>query len=58
MPDYKDLYLDFMHTTEQAIRLLIEAQRRCEEVILSEAEPLTEEEPAGVSAAEKKDRIF
>lgn len=44
MPDYKKLYHDLMNSSEQAIRILIEAQRRCEDAILSEAVELTEEE--------------
>ncbi|MBU5625768.1 hypothetical protein KQI82_02315 [Oscillibacter sp. MSJ-2] len=44
MPDYKKLYLDLMYSSEQAIRMLIEAQKRCEDAVLSEAVELTEEE--------------
>ena len=35
MPDYKSLYMHMAHVTEEAIRLLIAAQRECEEEILS-----------------------
>ena len=35
MPDYKSLYMHMAHVTEGVIRLLIAAQRECEEEILS-----------------------
>ena len=38
MSDYEEMYLTLMRATEQAIRLLIEAQRRCEEIYLSAGE--------------------
>ena len=31
MPDYKELYLAMMRETEKAIRILVEAQKTCEE---------------------------
>ena len=36
--DYREMYLTLMRATEQAIRLLIEAQRKCEELYLAKAE--------------------
>lgn len=39
MPDYKEMYLKMMRASEQAIRVLIEAQRECEELYLSAPEP-------------------
>ncbi len=42
--DYKELYCKLFRATEAAIRLLIEAQRDCEEAYLTageRAEPLT-----------------
>jgi len=44
MPDYKEMYLTMMRTVEEAIRLLIEAQQKCEELYLSAADH--EEEPS------------
>lgn len=38
MPDYKELYLKMVRASEQAIRALVEAQRECEEAILSAPE--------------------
>lgn len=38
MPDYKKMYLTLLHGTEQAITALIEAQRACEEIYISEPE--------------------
>ncbi len=39
MPDYKELYLNMMRATEKAIRILIQAQKECEELYLSMPEP-------------------
>ncbi len=36
--DYKELYLDLFRATEKAINILIDAQQRCEEKIISEDE--------------------
>ena len=33
--NYKDMYLTMMRATEDAIRILIEAQRKCEELYLT-----------------------
>lgn len=38
MPDYKQMYLTLFRATEQAINTLIEAQRACEELYISEPE--------------------
>lgn len=38
MADYKAMYLELSRKTEQAIRLLIEAQQRCEEIYIAENE--------------------
>jgi len=38
MADYKELYLEMMRASERAIRVLIEAQQRCEEQIIAEAD--------------------
>ena len=32
--DYKDMYLKLMRAAEDAIRILIEAQRECEEMYI------------------------
>ncbi len=36
--DYKEMYLKMVRATEQAIRILIEAQQECEEMYLNEEE--------------------
>ena len=36
MPDYKELYLTMVRASEQAIRILIEAQQECEERYVSD----------------------
>ena len=42
MPDYQEMYLTLMRATERAIRTLIEAQQKCEELYLdAEEAPLT-----------------
>lgn len=38
MPDYKELYFSLMRETEKAIRTLIEAQQKCEELYLQQSE--------------------
>ena len=42
MPDYKELYLTMMRASEQAIRILIQAQQDCEERYLSEGPTVLE----------------
>lgn len=39
MPDYKKMYLEMVRETEKAIHILIDAQRRCEEMYISSPEP-------------------
>ena len=36
MADYKALYLEMMRASEKSIRILIDAQKKCEEQILAE----------------------
>lgn len=38
MTDYKELYLKMLRATESAMRILIDAQRECEELYLSSDE--------------------
>ena len=49
MPDYEKMYLDLFRASEEALDILIAAQRRCEEMYLSaESEkPAQAEERAG-----------
>lgn len=37
--DYKEMYLKMVRASEQAIRILVEAQRECEELYMSQPEP-------------------
>ncbi len=39
MPDYKKMYLTLVKASEEAIELLIAAQRECEELYISGQEP-------------------
>lgn len=39
MPDYKKMYLTMFQASEDAINLLIQAQRRCEELYMASPEP-------------------
>lgn len=39
MPNYKEMYLHLFRETEKSINILIEAQRRCEEMFLNAPEP-------------------
>jgi len=38
MPDYKEMYLEMVRETEKAINILIDVQRRCEEMYVSAPE--------------------
>lgn len=38
MPDYKEMYLTLFRATEQAIELLIAAQRTCEDMYVNAPE--------------------
>ena len=35
MADYKEMYLKMMRASEEAIRILVQAQQECEEMYLS-----------------------
>ena len=37
--DYKEMYLKMVRASEQAINILVEAQRDCEELYMSQPEP-------------------
>lgn len=39
MPDYKEIYLKLFRASEEAVNVLIAAQRECEELYVSEPEP-------------------
>ena len=39
MPDWKEMYLTLMRDTERAIRILEEAQQKCEELYLRDEPP-------------------
>ena len=40
MPDYQEMYCIMARASEKAIRLLIEAQQRCEALAIEENEPM------------------
>ncbi len=40
MPDYKEMYLKMFRATEAAVNILIAAQRDCEEMYISDQEPV------------------
>lgn len=39
MPDYKEMYFTLFRASEQAINTLVQAQRACEELYISQPEP-------------------
>ena len=39
MPDYKEMYLKLFRASEEAVDLLIAAQRECEELYVNAPEP-------------------
>lgn len=45
MPNYQDMYFRLFRATEQAIHILIEAQRESEEIYISSPEPQLTELP-------------
>lgn len=48
MPDYKEMYLKLFRAVEEAINILVAAQRECEEIYLSTSETkITVLPPAG-----------
>ncbi len=38
VPDYKEMYLKLFRASEDAVNLLVSAQRECEEMYISEPE--------------------
>ena len=38
MPDYKKMYLTLFRATEEAVNILLAAQRECEEQVISEGD--------------------
>lgn len=36
MPDYKQMYYTLLRASEEAIRIIIEAQQKCEEIYISD----------------------
>ncbi|MCI9456842.1 MAG: hypothetical protein HFE44_07685 [Oscillospiraceae bacterium] len=39
MPDYRELYLTMVRETEKAISILIDAQKKCEDLYINSQEP-------------------
>lgn len=39
MPNYKEMYLKMFRAAEEAVNILITAQRECEEIYISSPEP-------------------
>ena len=60
MPDYKKMYHKMMGETERAIRILIQAQRDCEELYLAESEDqdFREANPGEMTAEVPEEQIF
>ena len=40
MPDYKEMYLKLFRAAEEAINILIAAQKECEEMYISDRKPV------------------
>ena len=54
MPDYKEMYLTMVNASEDAINMLIAAQRKCEELYLSSPDPeITVLEPKPQESSKK-----
>ena len=54
MSDYKEMYLTMMRATEREINILIEAQRKCEDIYINASSPEDAKHEADVSG--KADR--
>ncbi len=52
--DYKTMYYTMMQASEKAIRILIQAQRQCEEIYLNQKEPSLTLLPMGKKDPEEK----
>lgn len=39
MPDYKKMYIKMLHSSEEALRIIIAAQQECEELYIASAHP-------------------
>ena len=38
MPDFEEMYYTLMRASEEALRIMIEAQKKCEEMYVSNSE--------------------
>lgn len=38
MPDYEEMYLTMLRASEEALRIIIEAQKKCEDMYISQEE--------------------
>ena len=38
MPDYEEMYYTMMRAAEEALRIIIDAQQKCEEMYLSQSD--------------------
>lgn len=38
MPDFEEMYYTLMRASEEALRIMIEAQKECEEMYIAQAE--------------------
>lgn len=52
MPDWKEMYLTLMRETEKAVRILTEAQQKCEELYIEAEEPALVLLPGGAEHVE------
>ena len=53
MPDYQEMYLHLMREMEKAIRILVQAQRDCEELYIRDSGPALRVLPTSGAQAEK-----
>ena len=58
MPDYKKMYFTLFRATEQAINTLIEAQRECEELYISEPETELRVSRCWIAQISKKNKLM
>ena len=60
MPDYKKMYLRLFQASEDAINLLVEAQRECEEMFLTDEtqQPIVLPKPDKTEGSDATQSIF
>ncbi len=62
MPDYRELYLTLMREVEKSIEILINAQRKCEDMYINSEDPIIQvidftQNPPNEKATDKTEKL-